>query len=171
MHSTATDFIKTAVTILIVVMLVAIIISIVNRGRAATNEGVETLDAVMGDIGFSQYEIYADTKQGGKDAIRLINSIMKDDTMAVLVSTLDGKNYYYSASPFNEALDGQLTGKPTLNSTESIETAPAVLIANDSFNVNAPLDTPGYISAKSKFYCTAQHDINGNLRRITFVQQ
>lgn len=42
---------------------------------------------------------------------------------------------------------------------------------DSGYNSSVPMDSPGYIAANASFDCTMQADLNGETRRLTFVQR
>lgn len=184
MEGKTSKFMTIAVEIMLLVLIIAIVIGLATKGKTKITEGSTALDSTMDSVNFSQYELYTNSYQSGSTVIRLINSTMSDSTVSILVSTKDGCNYIYNSEAYDADTFKQLTNRATLLTTTDsvkpednnadaavIRDAPSELKNASGYDITAGLDTKGYISANVQFYCTAQYDINDNLRVLTFVQQ
>ena len=102
----------------------------------------------------------------------------------------DGSNYVYNSVNVGKATAtvlslSSLTGMPTYDasgkafavedategSAAVIAGAPSTLMCSTGYDVSADVNTTGYISRTATFVCSVQKDINGNVRRLTYVQK
>lgn len=181
----ATDFIQIAVGVLITVLLVAAVFLVVNQGRDMFNRGSEQLSETTNEITGGKFETYNGTTQTGSSVRRLINETFTNKSVEILVCTNDGSNLVYNSTtdtgtekaitttvvtgmPNSDAkgmaiVDAGGVGTPTIKVATTTK-------GSSGYNEAAGIDVAGFISTTSTFVCSVQKDVNGDIRRITFVQ-
>lgn len=190
----ATKLVLIAVGVIAVVIIVAAIFAIVNTGKETFNSNNDQLVDQLAGASTGKYDILDGAKQSGDGVIRVIDQTFAEREIEVLVCEKDGTNFVYNkrnlgatgnayAVPLEELKSGVPTtdacGNQFIVSTASdgkittkviIQGAPAVLMCNNGYDSTAPVSTPGYIATTSSYTGSVQKDVNGNVRRITFIQ-
>ena len=186
----ATKLLIIGVSVLVVVIIIGVVVNLTSEGKDSFNTGNDQLVDQAASLSTGKYDIYDNSIQAGDGVIRMINETFGEVNIEVLVCTKDGNNYIYN-KPLTKA-DGKLidsdsldgmptydaTGKPfskadagTGKTTASITKASDKLMCSTGYDSSADVSTAGYISTTSTYTCTVQKDVNGNVRRLTFVQK
>lgn len=189
--SRGNKIIEIAAGVLILVILLGIGFGITKKGQDTYSSANAEMTNSLSAMTTSQYDSYNGTSETGEGVRRTISELFDNEDIEVLVSCKDGSNYVYNAVNLGKstatviALDA-LTGMPTYDAAgnafakadvttsskaATISGAPAALMCSTGYNTNASVNATGYISATATFECSVQKDINGNVRRLTYVQK
>lgn len=176
--------------ILVVVVVVAIVMRVVNSGKSTFASANDELTNAMGQMSSSVYDVYDGTSFSGSSVIDAINNSWEDTNVQVVVSTANpvdrtqAVNLIYDKTlcveTGGEIYAGELTNLPAADyATET--TWDSIDVAHSSgddatcyeagYYVNPDQGIPGYISDSSTFKGSVQKDVNGVVRRITFIQR
>lgn len=153
---------------------IALGVTAMNKGKAGTEQAMQSIDKMTDGLKDSEYKVYVDTKLKGSYVVDAIGLAFKDDAVEVLVSTKDGQNLVYNGGANAVPFAQELTGMPSKDAAggkfANIAMATTTL-GSTGYEPLTTATTPGFIYDGADFYGTAQYDVNGMLRRITFVQQ
>lgn len=189
--SRGNKIIEIAAGVLILVILLGIGFGITKKGQDTYSSANAEMTNSLSAMTTSQYDSYDGTSETGEGVRRTISELFDNEDIEVLVSCKDGSNYVYNAINLGKstatviALDA-LTGMPTYDAAgnafakadvaasgkaATISGAPATLMCSTGYNTSASVNTIGYVSATATFECSVQKDVNGNVRRLTYIQK
>ncbi len=189
--SKGNKIIEVAGGVLLLVILLGIGFGLAKKGQDTYSSANAEMTNSLSAMATSQYDSYNGTSETGEGVRRTISELFNNEDIEVLVSCKDGSNYVYNSINLGKstatviALDA-LTGMPTYDAAgnafakadvgatgkaAAISGAPATLMCSTGYNTNASVSTIGYVSATATFECSVQKDINGNVRRLTYIQK
>lgn len=189
--SKGNKIIEIAGGVLLLVILLGIGFGLAKKGQDTYSSANAEMTNSLSAMATSQYDSYNGTSETGEGVRRTISELFNNEDIEVLVSCKDGSNYVYNSINLGKstatviALDA-LTGMPTYDAAgnafakvdasasgkvAAITGAPASLMCSTGYNTNASVNTTGYVSATATFECSVQKDINGNVRRLTYIQK
>lgn len=183
--------IEIAVGVIILVVLLGISLGLLRKGQDTYSSSNAELTNSLSSVSMGQYDSYDGTSETGEGVQRMINELFSNEDIEVLVCCKDGSNYVYNSTnvgkPTAKVLAlSSLTGMPTYDAaglafdnvdasgsagTASISGAPSNLMCSTGYDSSATVNSTGYISKTATFVCSVQKDINGNVRRLTYVQK
>lgn len=172
------------------VILLSTAFYLLNKGQDTFSSSNAELTNTLSSVSSGQYDAYDGTSDSGEGVRRMINDLFTNEDIEVLVCCKDGSDYVYNAVNVGKSTAtvlslNSLTGMPTYDaagkafSTEdasgsgvaTIAGAPSALMCSTGYDDGASVNTTGYISETAIFVCSVQKDINGNVRRLTYVQK
>lgn len=185
----ATKILLIAAAVLVAVIIVSATFKLSSQGEDAFASGDAELVDTISDMSTGKYDIYDKSSETGEGVIGMITKVFNDETIEVLVCCKDGSNFVYNEINVGKStatvisLDA-LTGMPTYDAvgkafdsadnngsgTATILGAPSAVMCSTGYNTTADVSITGYISKTATFTCYVQKDLNGSVRRLTFVQ-
>ncbi len=177
--------------VLILVIFLGLAFGLVKKGQDTYAPANAELTSSLSSMKTSQYDSYNGTSETGEGVQRVINELFSNEDIEVLVCCKDGSNYVYNSINVGKSTATvislkSLSGMPTydatglpFNSTDStdgkgsakISGAPATLMCSTGYDTSASVNTTGYIASTATYLCSVQKDINGNVRRLTYIQK
>lgn len=162
-----------------------------NNSNDTYKQSTQQISNLNSEFTDADKSIYDGVTETGSAVIRVISKFWEDDTVEVLVCTVDGKDLIYSKRAYDMAVGNAASGSyvtPTLvsglpatdcngksfdsESSDKVDLKIAVSTAySGGYNKSLTAATAGYISDTASFEGSVQRDQNGTIRRITFVQQ
>lgn len=186
----AVKLVQIGAAVLVTVLLIGVIVTVASEGKDTFSTGNDQLVDQTSSLSTGKYDINNNSVQAGGSVIQMINSTFREENLEVLVCTKDGNNYVYNSVLLDakgkiistDSLTGMptydATGKPfnkadagTGKSVAAITKASDKLMCSTGYDSSADVSTAGYIASTSIFNCTVQKDVNGNVRRLTYVQK
>ena len=179
-----------------VVLLVTIFFAVLNSGKSTFSSANDELTSAVNNMSTSTYDVYDGTTTSGSGVIECINNSWEDDNVQIVVSTPKPSDrtksvtlmYDYEVC-FNsgEKYAGDLTNLPAkayggenMNDKEAWNSkiTPAkhtdgsgqITCYTAGYYKNEDQGTEGYISENATFSGSVQRDVNGEVRRVTFIQ-
>lgn len=186
-----------AVPIIVLVIVVAAVMTVARTGKTTFSNANSDLTNSLSSMSTGSYDLYDGADVNGGTVIDVINETWKDPNVEVVVSTKspagDGtaKNIVYNrdAAGTTPVPDGEWR-KGAVAIDSELQNTPAVLAGGNTFSgatleqcvngdtayangyfKNSNASTPGYIADSTQFTGSVQRDLNGDVRRITFVQK
>lgn len=197
----ATKIVMIAVSVLVLAVIVGAIVTVMKQGQNAFKSGESTLTDQLSDLNTSKYDVYDGLPMDGSSVVDLINNTFDDPEIECVVCTKDGSNLVYNCTlvpdengnvsgyVISNGVDGtagtdddeKLSNVPTYDALhkafaeaggDANPLTPATdLMVVTGYDVTTSVSKPGYISTTANFDVTVQKNVNGTVRRITFVQQ
>lgn len=170
----ALTIIKFAVAALILVVFISIGFNYMNKGRAINNQASDSIDRMVDSLSDAEYKTYDGLVIDGSTVQDVIRYSFGDSDVEILVSTKDGKDLVYNGGGSTAPYSGTLTGIPNKNAAGNPFGTVAMAtttMGSGGYETSAASDTPGYIYNNSNFRGSLQYDANGQIRRVTFVQE
>lgn len=148
----ATKFLLGAVGLIVTVLLCAVIITTMNKGRGSINQSMDSYDNMVSQFDDVKFSTYADAVASGSDIINLIKNLKDSDGVNVVVTNKKGKTTTYSCS------GGTISGKYSDGSSCTLADI-------------SDKDKDAYINSLASFDGTLVRDANGAITEVKFSQR
>lgn len=151
--SNATKFLLGAVGLIVVVLLCAVIITTMNKGRGSINNSMDSYDNMVSQFDDVKFSVYADAVASGSDIINLIKNLKQSDGVQIEVINKTATVVYdFDAT-------GALKGTDTAGATYTLSAI------SDKSQANA------YINSLGSFDGSVIRDNNGAITKVSFKQR
>lgn len=151
--SNATKFLLGAVGLIVVVLLCAVIITTMNKGRGSINNSMDSYDNMVSQFDDVKFSVYADAVASGSDIINLIKNLKQSDGVQIEVINKTATVVYdFDAT-------GTLKGTDTAGATYTLSAISDKSIAN------------AYVNSLASFDGSVTRDANGAISKVTFKQR
>lgn len=153
--SNAQKFLLGAVGLIVTVLLAAVIINIMNKGRSSMNNSMDSYDAMVGQFEDVKFSVYRDSNVTGNEVINLLKNLNVSDNVSVIVKSKAGATCTWTAAAGGSVTAAITGGSATTGTLSDVGTK-----AHDA-----------YINALGAYKGSVQTNANGAILSVTFEQK
>lgn len=171
------ELLKIFAAILVVIIAIGVTFNILSPAKEGIEQAMDASNQYIEMADDLEYSRYDGTKVSGALVIECIKQYNSNKDIEVCVCTRDGSNLVYNEKTITAPIaDTSLVDLPLSNSVGAW-TAPVMatttrdMVGSFGYIPDTSISTPGCINSNGQFVASLQHDANGYVRRITFVQQ